>query len=123
MYEITVEQDFDAAHFLRGYEGKCERQHGHRFRVAATFRFESLNAIGISHDFTDLKGRLGEVTARFDHQPLNEVQPFDRVNPSAENIACAVYDDLRARLGSTAPALVSVTVWEAPEQRVTYTPD
>ncbi|NLE89434.1 MAG: 6-carboxytetrahydropterin synthase QueD, partial [Dehalococcoidales bacterium] len=29
MYLVNVERDFDAAHYLRGYQGKCENLHGH----------------------------------------------------------------------------------------------
>lgn len=122
MYEVTVEQDFEAAHFLRGYKGKCERLHGHRFRVAVTMRFDQLDEIGLSYDFTILKKHLRELLSQFDHDSLNEVKPFDSINPSSENIARTVYEAMKSRLETAAPALYSVTVWEAPEQHVTYRP-
>ncbi|MBI2854654.1 MAG: 6-carboxytetrahydropterin synthase QueD [Chloroflexi bacterium] len=122
MYEVTIEQDFDAAHHLRGYSGKCERQHGHRFRVAATLRFDKLDNIGISRDFVDLKQHLKEILSRFDHYPLNDIPPFDKVNPSSENIARTVFEEFRSRLRDQGHALHSVTVWESPEQHVTYLP-
>lgn len=123
MYDITVEQDFDAAHFLKGYSGKCERLHGHRFRVAATMRFHKLNDIGLSYDFSDLKRHLRDVLGRLDHQPLNDTPPFDSINPSSENIARTIYEELLAKLGEQGNALRMVEVWESPEAKVAYAPD
>lgn len=123
MYELTVEQEFDAAHALRGYQGKCERLHGHRFRVAVTVRATKLDDIGMAYDFTRLKAHLASVTGRFDHTSLNETPPFDTVNPSSENIAATVYAELKPMLAGAPARLVSVTVWESPQSRVVYTPD
>ncbi len=122
MYDVTVEQHFDAAHFLRGYKGKCETLHGHRFRVLATLGFEELNDIGLAYDFVEIKKHLKDVAAHFDHTPLNDTPPFDTINPSSENIARTVYDELQTRLGEDAKALRSVEVWESPETRVSYRP-
>ncbi|MEW6033574.1 MAG: 6-carboxytetrahydropterin synthase QueD [Chloroflexota bacterium] len=117
-----MEQEFDAAHSLRGYGGRCERLHGHRFRVAATLRFEKLNDIGLAYDFTELKRHLGDILSHLDHTPLNDTPPFDTLNPSSENIARFTYQELQARLGGAAGALHSVTVWESPQSHVTYIP-
>jgi 6-pyruvoyltetrahydropterin/6-carboxytetrahydropterin synthase len=122
VYEISVEQHFDAAHSLRGYRGKCEAVHGHRFRVVVTLGFEGLNDIGLAYDFAEAKKHLKEVVARFDHVSLDAIPPFDSINPSSENIACTVFEELKARLGEDASALRSVEVWESPETRVTYRP-
>ncbi|MDO8577835.1 MAG: 6-carboxytetrahydropterin synthase [Dehalococcoidales bacterium] len=81
MYEISVEQHFDAAHFLRGYKGKCEALHGHRFLVIVTLKAEKLDEIGMAYDFTVLKKQLGEITGRFDHSCLNDFAPFDKNKP------------------------------------------
>jgi 6-pyruvoyltetrahydropterin/6-carboxytetrahydropterin synthase len=120
MYQITVEQHFDAAHALRGYQGKCENLHGHRFRVIARLRASKLNDIGLAFDFRDLKARLNEVLERFDHTNLNEVAPFNSINPSSENIAATVYNELQKKLpGFT---LFSVEVWESPDAAAEYRP-
>lgn len=121
MYEISVEMDFDAAHFLRGYQGKCEALHGHRFKVVATVRVDKLNKIGLGYDFTELKRHLGAVLARFDHTCLNDITPFKRQNPSSENIAAVIYRELKARLKGT-PVITAIEVWESPQSRVTYRP-
>ena len=77
MYQIIVEQHFDAAHSLRGYKGKCEALHGHRFRVVAKVKASEVNDIGLAYDFTELKRHLGDIIKRFDHNCLNDIAPFD----------------------------------------------
>jgi 6-pyruvoyltetrahydropterin/6-carboxytetrahydropterin synthase len=123
MYEIAVEQEFDAAHALRGYKGKCENLHGHRFRVVARVKATKLNEIGLAFDFTVLKKHLAEIVGRFDHTSLNDVPPFDKINPSSENIAVTVFNQLKPRLAGTPVSLTAVEVWESPTSRVTYYPD
>ena len=123
MYEITVEMDFDAAHFLRGYQGKCEALHGHRFKVVATLKGDKLNDIGLAYDFTLLKRHLGEILAKYDHTNLNEVPPFNRINPSSENIATTIYNKLKKKLAGAPVSLANIEVWESPQSRVMYRPD
>jgi 6-pyruvoyltetrahydropterin/6-carboxytetrahydropterin synthase len=120
MYEISVEQEFEAAHYLRGYRGKCENMHGHHFRVVARLRAKKLDGIGIAYDFTILRDQLGQLLARFDHTCLNEVAPFDQINPTSENIASTVFGELKAVLKGGGVALSSVQVWESPRSFVTY---
>ncbi|OGO38091.1 MAG: 6-carboxytetrahydropterin synthase QueD [Chloroflexi bacterium RBG_16_57_8] len=123
MYEISVEQEFDAAHALRGYEGKCEKLHGHRYRVAVTIRASQLNEIGLAYDFTLLKKQAAEVLDRFDHTYLNDTPPFDKINPSAENIATTVYHEMKTRLVGAPVSILRVEVWESPTSRAEYRPD
>ncbi|MBI2852329.1 MAG: 6-carboxytetrahydropterin synthase QueD [Chloroflexi bacterium] len=123
MFQITVEQHFDAAHFLRGYQGKCEALHGHRFRVFITLQAAMLDGIGISYDFTVLKKQVGEIVSRFDHVCLNDVPPFDGINPSSENIATTIYNELKSRLGNSSATIARVEVWETPQNRAAYIPD
>jgi len=119
MYMIAVEKSFDAAHFLRGYEGKCERLHGHRYRVVVRLMCRKLNDTGLAYDFTALKGQVAEVTARYDHQCLNDIEPFNRINPSAENIASTIYDALKPDFSGVVD-LDSVEVWESPDSCALY---
>ena len=122
MYRISVEGHFDAAHYLRNYDGKCEKLHGHRYKVIVTVKTKKLNEIGLAYDFTDLKRHLGEVLAQFDHNCVNDVPPFDKLNASAENIARTIYDQLKGKIDGDV-VLESVAVWESPQSCVTYTPD
>ena len=123
MYEISVENHFDAAHFLRGYQGKCEALHGHRFRVVAKVSASKLDTTGLAYDFTELKRHLNDILARFDHTCLNEVPPFNEINPSSENIATTIYHELESRLTGAPVSISSIEVWESPQAWVTYRPD
>jgi 6-pyruvoyltetrahydropterin/6-carboxytetrahydropterin synthase len=123
VYTISVEQHFDAAHALRGYKGKCEALHGHRFRVVAKIEASTLDDIGLAYDFVELKSRLADVIARFDHINLNDIPPFDKLNPSSENIAATVYNELKSRLTGEKVSLTAIEVWESPENMVSYSPD
>ena len=121
MYQISVKQHFDAAHALRGYKGKCENLHGHRFEVVVTIQAKELNDIGIAYDFLELKNHLKEILARLDHTSLNDLRTFAKINPSSENIARIIYQKLKARLARARVTLTSVDVWESPENCVRYT--
>jgi len=123
MYELSVEGHFDAAHFLRGYQGKCEALHGHRYRVVVKIKASVLNDIGLAYDFTEVKKHLRDILARFDHTCLNDVAPFDNINPSAENIATTIYGELKSKLNGEPVALSCVEAWESPDTGVAYTPD
>ncbi len=121
MYQISVEQHFDAAHYLRGYGGKCEAMHGHRYRVVLKVETSGLDDIGLAYDFVELKKHLAGVVDRFDHTCINDAPPFDKINPSAENIAATIYKELKPRLASV--TISNVEVWESPQTGVIYTPD
>jgi 6-pyruvoyltetrahydropterin/6-carboxytetrahydropterin synthase len=123
MYQITVEQHFDAAHFLRGYQGKCEALHGHRFRVVVRIRASGVDDIGIAYDFAKLKQHLGDILVRFDHTCLNDVPPFDKINPSSENIASTIYGELQMKLAEAPVSISCVEVWESPHSGVAYSLD
>jgi 6-pyruvoyltetrahydropterin/6-carboxytetrahydropterin synthase len=120
MYQITVEQHFDAAHALRGYQGKCENLHGHSFKVVARIKASKLNEIGLAYDFREFKASLNEVLERFDHTNLNEIAPFNNINPSSENIAATIFHELQPKIKGV--SLVSVEVWESPTSAAEYRP-
>jgi len=123
MYRISVEQHFDAAHFLRGYQGKCEALHGHRFGVVVKLNVTELDEVGLAYDFTVLKQHLADILSRFDHTCLNEVPPFDKINPSSENIATTIYNELKLKVAGAPVSLSCVEVWESPQSGVAYSPD
>ncbi len=121
MFEVAVEQTFAAAHFLRNYKGKCENLHGHNYKVKVTFRGEQLDGAGMLVDFGEIKRRMRDVTERLDHRNLNDLTPFDTVNPSAENIAKYVFDEVRAGLAESQKGLLrEVKVWETDIQYAAY---
>jgi 6-pyruvoyltetrahydropterin/6-carboxytetrahydropterin synthase len=121
MYIVAVETHFDAAHYLRGYQGKCENLHGHRYRVAVKLSSKELDSVGLACDFGDVKAALKPILARYDHSLLNDVPPFNKINPSAENIARTIYEAIKPEIGGA--SLKAVTVWESPESSAEYTED
>ena len=121
MYEVTVEMTFAAAHSLRGYKGECEKLHGHNYRVQVVLAGEDLNGLGMLVDFREAKRLVGEVVDRLDHGYLNELEPFDEVNPSAEQVARHIADALSGK----APGGVRVQrvmCWESEKCAATYIP-
>lgn len=122
MFEISVEHTFAAGHALRNYKGKCENIHGHNYRVRVTVEGEKLNGAGLLVDFSDLKAGIRNLVERLDHQFLNDLEPFDELNPSAENLAKYLSDGLGEQLGSQAVRLQAVTVWETDTSSATYRP-
>ncbi len=123
MYQVSVESHFDAAHYLRGYQGRCEALHGHRFGVVVRIKATEVNDIGLAYDFTLLKQHLSGILARLDHTCLNDLPPFDKINPSSENIAATIYQELQPKLAKAPVSLSSVEIWESPQSWVTYSPD
>jgi len=123
MYQVSIEQHFDAAHFLRGYQGKCEALHGHRFRVVIKIKASGVDDIGIAYDFIKLKQHTSDILARFDHTCLNDVPPFDKINPSSENIAATIHNELKPKLADAPVSLSCVEVWESPQSGVVYSLD
>ena len=121
MYQVSVEQHFDAAHYLRDYHGKCENLHGHRFKVVVHLKAEKLNEIGLAYDFVELKRHLADILTTFDHTCINDVPPFDKINASSENITATIYQRLKPKLPREV-ALASVEVWESPQTYITYSP-
>jgi 6-pyruvoyltetrahydropterin/6-carboxytetrahydropterin synthase len=123
MFEVSVEETFSAGHALRNYHGKCENPHGHNYRIQVMFSGPELDAIGLLVDFVAVKKLLHTVVDRLDHQYLNDLAPFDVLNPSAENMAKYFYDEIHAGLGQTTPAqLGEVRVWETDTSCATYRP-
>jgi 6-pyruvoyltetrahydropterin/6-carboxytetrahydropterin synthase len=118
VYRVQVRRHFDAAHALRGYQGPCERLHGHRWQVVVCAERVSLDELGLALDFGVLKRELDGVLAQFDHTNLNETPPFDALNPSSEHIARVIYEQMRARLPEA--GIVAVEAWESPDAWVTY---
>jgi len=108
MYSLKVEGSFSSAHNLRGYKGKCEDLHGHNWRVEITIRSDKLDKIGMLVDFKYLKAKLNTVMEKLDHKYLNKLKYFKKINPTSENIAEYIYNELKSRV----PLLSAVTVWE-----------
>jgi 6-pyruvoyltetrahydropterin/6-carboxytetrahydropterin synthase len=124
MYEVSVDQDFAAAHNLRNYKGKCEDLHGHNYKVRVFMAGEKLDDSGLLYDFVHLKQVIHAVIRPLDHKYLNELPPFDKLNPSAENIARYIYDEAvkQLRPAANGAAISRVIVWETETSAATYRP-
>jgi 6-pyruvoyltetrahydropterin/6-carboxytetrahydropterin synthase len=124
MYEVSVDETFAAAHNLRGYKGKCEDLHGHNYKVRVTVEGRELDSVGLLYDFVRLKQVISGVIRSLDHKYLNELSPFDLLNPSAENIARHIYDESVKQLerAPNGAGIASVTVWETETSAATYRP-
>jgi len=120
MFELMVETTFSSAHQLKGYRGKCERLHGHNWKVQVHVIAEKLNEIDIAIDFHEMKRLTNEVVSTLDHSILNEIFPFTEKNPSSENIAKWVYDSLSKKIDNETIQLSAVTVWESETSSATY---
>ena len=121
IYTLTVTGEFSASHQLRNFGGRCEHLHGHNFGVEVTVTGRELDPeTGLLMDFGIIKKALARVLAGLDHKHLNDVEPFTEINPSSENIARHIYNELSGVIASQGPELSSVTVSESPRARATY---
>ena len=123
MYEVTVESGFSSGHYLRNYKGKCENPHGHNYKVRVTLQGKELDHAGLLLDFKDLKVVMKPVVDYLDHQMMNDIAPFDVVNPSAENLAKYFFDETNKHLTGKTNGRVQVkdiTIWETDTTTATY---
>jgi 6-pyruvoyltetrahydropterin/6-carboxytetrahydropterin synthase len=121
MFVVSVQAHYDSAHFLRNYHGKCEKMHGHRYVVELALTAHELDEAGIAYDFVIVKKHLRDLAERLDHENLNELPPFDTVEPSAENQARYFYDEMKRLLpANMGEAVLYVKVWETPTQFALY---
>ncbi len=124
MFEVSVEETFAAGHALRNYHGKCENVHGHNYRVRVVIEGEELDAAGLLVDFSELKRIVRGIIERLDHTFLNDVPPFDRLNPSAENMARYFYQqisgDFHGGVRQSPIRVAEVKIWETDTATATY---
>ncbi len=120
MFELTVNTTFSAAHSLKGYPGDCRHIHGHNWQAAVCLRGEQLDELGLCMDFREIKRRIHSVTSELDHRLINDLQPFDRLNPSSENLARHLFCKIREEFADTPVNVVRVTVSESPDVSAAY---
>jgi 6-pyruvoyltetrahydropterin/6-carboxytetrahydropterin synthase len=122
MFEISVDYGFAAGHALREYKGKCENVHGHNYKVRVTLAGEDLNSAGLLIDFVELRAEIKELVEKLDHRFLNDIPPFDRLNPSAENLAKYICEGIELQARNQGLQVHGVTVWETDTTSATYRP-
>jgi 6-pyruvoyltetrahydropterin/6-carboxytetrahydropterin synthase len=111
-FKLSVTKSFASAHCLRGYKSKCENLHGHNWKVRVAFAGTKLDDTGILIDFTEIKKHLGQIIDYLDHKFLNEISPFDKINPTTENIASFILKRLKD-IESENAKVCEVEVWES----------
>jgi len=120
MFVLKIVTDFASAHSLRNYPGDCARLHGHNWQVEVSVCSQVLDDNGIAVDFREIKKQTKLVIKRLDHQYLNEIQPFDVLNPTAENIAQYFFDEVGLLINNEDVKVEEVLIWETPRSAVTY---
>ena len=122
MFELTVIVEFEAAHRIVGYPGKCNRLHGHNWSIEVSVAGTKLNGLGMLVDFKELKQEVNKIMDRLDHQYLNELPIFqENNNPTAENIAIYIYNELETSpLFEATCKVKTVKVWESQKSAVSY---
>ncbi|WP_018865353.1 6-carboxytetrahydropterin synthase QueD [Thioalkalivibrio sp. ARh3] len=122
-YTLRVLTDFASAHTLRDYPGQCANMHGHNWKVEAEVQAETLDDAGMAVDFKVVKTAAREIAGQLDHRYLNDVPPFDTVNPTAENIAQWFFRQMSERLNRPGLRMHALTLWETDRACVRYSED
>ena len=119
-FEVMIERNFSSAHQLRGYKGKCENLHGHNYRIEIYARGRELDNIGLLVDFVELKAAADEVVQYLDHRNINELDPFVKLQPSAENLAKYILERVAAKVSDDRVQIYKVRCFETPTSVATY---
>jgi 6-pyruvoyltetrahydropterin/6-carboxytetrahydropterin synthase len=122
-FTLKVLSDFAAAHSLREYPGACQRLHGHNWKIETEVSATQVNELGMVMDFKEIKRAVRAVTDRLDHQYLNDLVPFNELNPTAEHIALHIFQALAERLNDGNVRVHAVTVWETDRASARYSED
>ena len=120
-YTLKVITDFASAHTLRDYPGACSRMHGHNWKLEVEVSASQLDDLGMAIDFKHIKQAARELGGELDHRYLNEIPPFDKINPTAENIAAYLYKGIGDKVNNEHIQVCAVTLWETERACVRYT--
>jgi len=120
MFTITVKKTFFASHYLKNYSDVNEPIHDHQWIIEAKFESSTLDKAGCAIDFRDIDRAFQEILTPYQGKNLNDLEAFKKTSPSAENIACVVFEQLSKFLKGKAAHLASVTAWEDESHGATY---
>ena len=120
MYELRIFTQFAAAHQLRGLEGGCENLHGHNWKIEVCAQGNTLGHDGLLIDFRVIKGETKKIMDELDHKFLNELAPFENIEPSSENISRHIFESLSQRLNTEHVKISKVTAWESDSACASY---
>ena len=113
---LSKEFKFDAAHNLVEYHGKCEKLHGHTYRLRVTLKgFPGKD--GMILDYGILKNVVREkVILKVDHNYLNEIVP----QSTTENLVVWMWDQLKDDLKADNYSLFEIKLWETETSFAAY---
>jgi 6-pyruvoyltetrahydropterin/6-carboxytetrahydropterin synthase len=121
MFKISVQKKFSASHIIRDYPGECGRLHGHNWNVKVVVKTKELDNFGMAIDFKELSKILKEIIDKLDHYHLNDIPPFDKIQPTAENIAKFFYDEIKQKISDRKNLEIDfVEVWETEKYSAIY---
>jgi len=121
-FELSIATHFSAAHSLRDYPGDCARLHGHNWHVKLYIECQALDKQGLGIDYKIMKSELKAALEPWDHYNLNDVPPFDVINPSSENVARELYKEMSGRLDNKRLRVSRIEISETCTATVTYWP-
>jgi 6-pyruvoyltetrahydropterin/6-carboxytetrahydropterin synthase len=122
VFAVRVEARFEAAHYLRSYRGITEPLHGHSYRVEAELILGrgGLDRDELAVDFVEARRRLEAIAGRLDYGCINEIEPFTRLNPTAENVARWFHEELSGAMEGAGARVTEIRLWEGPVNSVVY---
>jgi 6-pyruvoyltetrahydropterin/6-carboxytetrahydropterin synthase len=119
MYHLSIESRFSAAHAINGYKGECKQLHGHDWKIQIEVAADRLNEIGMAIDFHQLQDITQDILKQFDHQYINELPQFKDLNPTAENLAKYIYEQVEMKLPDGVQ-MDQISIWEGEKYCVRY---
>ncbi|MAR78006.1 MAG: 6-carboxytetrahydropterin synthase QueD [Gammaproteobacteria bacterium] len=121
MFTLTTFVEFSSAHILNGHEGACKRMHGHNWKVEVEVCGNNLDNIGMVKDFKEIRKMTKKVVDELDHRFLNDLNAFKDINPTAENIAKYIHNQLSLAFNEDNDIEVkSIKLWETDKSAVKY---
>jgi len=120
VFELKVTSHFSAAHQLKMVAKKCENLHGHNWKVEVHITGEKLNHAGVLIDFGEIKMHISKIMEKLDHKFLNDLECFHEGNPSSENIAKFISEELQAAINDPSVQISRVTAWESEDACASY---
>ncbi len=119
-FELCIKAHFSAAHSLRGYDGDCARLHGHNWHVRLYVVCDELDDLGMGIDYKIMKRELKAALEIWDHYNLNDIPPFDAINPTSENVARELFREMSRRLNDARVRVSRVEIAETCSASVAY---
>ncbi|MFT4516592.1 MAG: 6-pyruvoyltetrahydropterin/6-carboxytetrahydropterin synthase [Gammaproteobacteria bacterium] len=95
--------------------------HGHNWKVEVEVCGNKLDNIGMVIDFKEIRNMTKGVVDQLDHRFLNDLDPFKKINPTAENIAQYIYKELSEIMNDKQIEVKSIKLWETEKSAVTFT--